>query len=44
MLDRLESATARRRLARRGVKTDARPQPTMAIGADYLPQIEHIVK
>jgi phospholipase C len=43
MLDRLEGATARRRLARRGMHAEARPQPAVAIGIDCLPQIEHIV-
>src|SRR5258708_13374854 len=43
MLDPIEAAAARRRLARRGVSPDARPQPTMRTGSDCLPQIEHIV-
>lgn len=43
MLDRLEAGAARRRLARRGINAEARPQPEMAIGTDSLPQIEHIV-
>ena len=43
MLDRIEAAAARRRLARRGVNPDARPEPTMSMGSDCLPQIEHIV-
>jgi phospholipase C len=43
MLDRFEAAAARRRVARRGVNMDARPQPAVEIGADCLPQIEHIV-
>jgi phospholipase C len=43
MLSWLEATAARRRLARRGVNTQARPQPAMAIGDDCLPQIEHIV-
>src|SRR6266571_4589578 len=43
MLDRLESAGARRRLVRRGMNAAARPQSAMAIGTDCLPQIEHIV-
>jgi phospholipase C len=36
-------AAAQRRLARRAVRTAARPQPTLKMGADSLPQIEHIV-
>src|SRR5215472_6292940 len=43
MLDRLEAAAARRRLARRGINAAARPQPAVTIGTDCLPQIEHIV-
>jgi len=43
MLNRLEAAAARRRLARRGVDAGARPQLAMAAGSDCLPQIEHIV-
>jgi phospholipase C len=43
MLDRFEAAVARRRVARRGVNMDARPQPAVEVGADCLPQIEHIV-
>src|SRR5215467_8120678 len=43
MFDRLEAATARRRLARRGMNAEARLQPATAIGTDCLPQIEHIV-
>src|SRR5260370_37885123 len=43
MLDPIEAAAARRRLARRGVSPDARPQPTMRTGSDCLPQIHHIV-
>src|SRR6266704_650420 len=43
MLDRLESAGARRRLVRRGMNAAARPQSAMAIGTDCLPPIEHIV-
>ena len=43
MLDRFEAAAAGRRVARRGVNMDARPQPAVEIGADCLPQIEHIV-
>jgi phospholipase C len=43
MLDRVETVAARRRLARRGVTPEARPQPAAAAGADCLPQIEHIV-
>src|SRR5258707_13156220 len=43
MLDPIEAAGARRRLARRGVSPDARPQPTMRTGSDCLPQIQHIV-
>jgi phospholipase C len=36
-------AAAQRRLARRAVNTAARPQPALKMGADSLPQIEHIV-
>ena len=36
-------AAAQRRLARRAVSTAARPQPALKMGADSLPQIEHIV-
>jgi len=36
-------AAAQRRLARRAVTREARPQPTVRAGADCLPQIEHIV-
>jgi phospholipase C len=43
MLNRIESAAARRRLSRRGVRQDARPQPETRLGADCLPKIEHIV-
>src|SRR5258707_2217657 len=43
MLDRIEAAAARRRPVRRGVNPDARPEPTMSMGSDCLPQIEHIV-
>src|SRR5258708_27847245 len=43
MVDRIEGAAARRRLVRRGVNPDARPEPTMSMGSDCLPQIEHIV-
>src|SRR5215471_17608073 len=43
MLDRLEAAAARRRVARRGVNMDARPHPAKVTGTDCLPQIEHIV-
>ncbi|HEY2640726.1 MAG TPA: alkaline phosphatase family protein [Streptosporangiaceae bacterium] len=43
MLDRIEAAAARRRIGRRGVKPETRPQPTARMGADCLPQIEHIV-
>src|SRR5215468_7682224 len=43
MLNRLEAAAARRRLARRGVDAGARPQLAMAAGSDCLPQIEHII-
>ena len=43
MLDWIEMALARRRLARRGRNLGARPQPEMRIGADCLPQIRHIV-
>jgi phospholipase C len=43
MLHRIEAAAARRRLVRRGVNPDARPEPTMSMGSDCLPQIEHIV-
>jgi len=43
MLNRLEAAAARRRLARRGAGPGGRPEPEEAVGADRLPQIEHIV-
>jgi phospholipase C len=43
MLDRLEQATARRRVSRRGIGAGARPRPEAAMGGDCLPQIEHIV-
>jgi len=43
MLNRLEAAAARRRVARRGVNADARPHPAIETGTDCLPQIEHIV-
>src|SRR5260221_1539399 len=43
MLDPIEAAAARRRLARRGVSPDARPQPTMRTGSDCLSQINCIV-
>src|SRR5258707_8899257 len=43
MLDRIEAAAARRRPVRRGVNPDARPEPTMSMGSDCLPQIKHIV-
>jgi len=43
MLNRLEAAAARRRIVRRGVNIDARPNSTMEMGFDCLPQIEHIV-
>jgi phospholipase C len=43
MLNRIEAATARRRLTRGGVNADARPQPMVGMGSDCLPQIEHIV-
>jgi phospholipase C len=43
MLNRLEAAAAQRRLARRGVDTEARLRPAAEIGTDSLPQIEHIV-
>lgn len=43
MLNRIEAAAARRRLARLGVNPDRRPDPAMPIGSDCLPQIKHIV-
>jgi phospholipase C len=43
MLDGLEMAAARRRLARSGIDAGARPQPSLPIGTDCLPQIEHVV-
>jgi len=43
MLDPIEVAAARRRLMRGRVNPAARPQPAMRMGADCLPQIEHIV-
>jgi len=43
VLERLEGAAARRRIARRGVDMEARPRSAAATGADSLPQIEHIV-
>ena len=43
MLDWIEVALARRRLARRDMKMGTRPEPGMSMGADCLPQIEHIV-
>jgi len=43
MLNRLETAAARRRFARRGAGPGARREPAAAMGTDRLPQIEHIV-
>jgi phospholipase C len=43
MLNRLEAAGARRRLARRGAGPGHRPEPALGMGTDRLPQIEHIV-
>jgi phospholipase C len=43
MLNRIEAAAARRRLARLGVDRDRRPEPSMPVGSDCLPQIKHIV-
>jgi len=43
MLNRIEAAGARRRLTRFGVNPDRRPEPSMPIGSDCLPQIKHIV-
>jgi phospholipase C len=43
MLNRFEAAAARRRLARFGVNPDRRPQTSMPIGSDCLPEIKHIV-
>src|SRR5215472_16850882 len=43
MLNRLETAAAKRRLAQRGAGTGPRPEPAAAMGADQLPQIEHVV-
>jgi len=43
MLARLETAAAQRRLTRRGVNAEARPESAAPIGTDRLPQIEHIV-
>jgi phospholipase C len=43
MLNRLEAAGARRRLARRGAGPGARPEPALGSGTDRLSQIEHIV-
>src|SRR5262249_62193938 len=42
-LARLEAAAAQRRLTRRGVNAEARPESAAPIGTDRLPQIEHIV-
>jgi phospholipase C len=43
MLTRLEAAQARHRIARRGAGPSARPEPTVAIGTDRIPPVEHIV-
>jgi phospholipase C len=43
MLARLETAAAQRRLTRRGVNAEARPESAAPIGTDRLPQVEHIV-
>src|SRR5690348_13152437 len=43
MLDGLEMAAARRRLARRGMDPGARPRPSVPVGTDCLPQIKHVV-
>ena len=43
MLNRLEAAGARRRLARRGAGPGLRPEPALGSGTDRLPEIEHIV-
>src|SRR5258708_1053158 len=43
MLNRIETAAGRRRLTRIGVNPDRRPEPSMPIGSDCLPQIKHIV-
>ena len=43
MLNRLETAAAKRRLAQRGAGPGSRPEPKTASGTDRLPQIEHIV-
>src|SRR5215469_10889986 len=43
MLNQIEAASARRRLTRLGFNPDRRPEPTMPIGSDCLPQIKHIV-
>jgi len=43
MLNRLEAAQARRRLARRGAGPGVRPEPTTPMGTDRLQQVEHIV-
>jgi phospholipase C len=43
MLNRLEEASARQRLRRRGVDVTARKRPAAAVGSDGLPEIEHIV-
>jgi len=43
MLNRLEAAGARRRLARRGAGPAAHPQSDLPVGSDRLEKIEHIV-
>ena len=43
VLNRVEMAAAQRRLARRAVTMDGRPQLAVRAGADSLPQIDHIV-
>src|SRR5215469_17949411 len=43
MLNQIEAASARRRLTRLGFNPDRRPEPSMPIGSDCLPQIKHIV-
>jgi phospholipase C len=43
MLNRLEAAQAKRRLARGGAGPGVRPEPSAAVGTDRLPQVEHIV-
>jgi len=43
VLTRMERATARRRLANRGVGQEDLPRPDLAMGTDTLSQIDHIV-